>query len=462
MSRDWVDSGRNRQVLTVSQLTRKVRSTLEGQFSKVWIEGEISNYRPHGSGHHYFTLKDEGAQISCVLFRGQARHLNFRLSDGQRVQARGDVSVYEARGQYQLIVQWLQPQGIGDLQARFEELKRKLDAEGLFAPERKRPLPSFPRTIAVVTSPTGAAIRDILNVLKRRAPWINVIVFPVAVQGAGAENGIAAAIRTLSTHGEIRDRIDTVIVGRGGGSLEDLWNFNEEIVARAIDECPIPVISAVGHEIDFTIADFVADLRAPTPSAAAELAVPDGMELRERLRESERRLEGRAESVLEALSQRLSLTRRTLMAHEPRSAVENANQRIDHLADRMEGVLVGSLDRERLMLVQAGRLVESWDPDPLLSRLREQLQVAGRRLDSTLSGRQGEMVERLARLGDSLRTLSPEGVLRRGFSMTLDGDGNAITNVEQVKEGDRVRTRLAAGEFVSVVESGAEKDPEGA
>jgi len=459
MSRNWGDSGRKRQVLTVSQLTRAVRSVLEGQFSKVWIEGEISNYRAHGSGHHYFTLKDEGAQISCVLFRGQARHLNFQPSDGQRVQAQGNVSVYEARGQYQLIVQWLQPKGMGDLQARFEALKRKLDAEGLFDPAIKQPLPSFPHTIAVVTSPTGAAIRDILNVLKRRAPWVNVMVYPVAVQGSGAEHGIAAAIRALSDNDSLRDQIDMVIVGRGGGGLEDLWNFNEEVVARAIYECPLPIISAVGHEIDFTIADFVADLRAPTPSAAAELAVPDGSELRERLQDSRRRLEDRMASTLETLNQRLRLTRRTLVAHEPRSAVENAIQRIDHLADRMEGVMASHVDRQRLILAQVGRLIESWDPEPELARFGERIEAAHRRLESVVAARQGERLERLARAGDSLRALSPEGVLSRGFSMTLDAAGTPIMDVHKVKSGDQVRTRLAVGEFESIVTSSDKKKP---
>ena len=275
-------------VLSVWELTRSIRSLLESEVGTVWVEGEISNYRRQSSGHQYFTLKDERSQLPCVLFRGSNNLLTGpALADGLHVQARGEVTVYELRGQYQMIVQAVQPRGVGALQARFEALKRRLDAEGLFDAARKKPLPGFPVAVGIVTSPTGAALQDMLNILKRRAPWLRVVVHPVRVQGAGASLEIAEAIREFNlwaegaggpTHAG-RPVVDLIVVARGGGSIEDLWEFNEEIVARAIAASGLPVVSAVGHEIDFTIADFAADLRAPTPSAAAELIAPDTAEL---------------------------------------------------------------------------------------------------------------------------------------------------------------------------------------
>src|SRR5437667_657874 len=273
------------KVFTVSELTRNIRGTLETKFGAVWVQGEISNYKLHPSGHQYFTLKDQRAQISCVIWRDTMAPLRKPLADGAQVQVYGTVTVFEARGQYQLNVQILQPRGVGLLQAKFEALKRKLEAEGLFAVERKRPLPKFPRRIGVVTSPSGAAIRDILNVLKRRAPWLEILINPVRVQGTGAATEIAVAIRELATPNEHWQPLDLIVVARGGGSMEDLWEFNEEIVARTIVDISVPIVSAIGHEIDFTITDFVADLRAPTPSAAAELIVADIVDLQRRIGE---------------------------------------------------------------------------------------------------------------------------------------------------------------------------------
>src|SRR5438105_7212556 len=271
------------KVLSVSELTRSIRSTLETKFRAVWVQGEISNYKLYPSGHQYFTLKDQRAQISCVIWRDTMAPPRQPLVDGAQVQVYGTVTVFEARGQYQLSVQILQPRGVGLLQAKFEALKRKLEAEGLFAPERKRSLPKFPRRIGIVTSPSGAAIRDMLNVLCRRAPWLQILINPVRVQGTGAAQEIAVAIRDLATPNSNWQPLDLIVVTRGGGSIEDLWEFNEEIVARAIFNSAVPIVSAVGHEIDFTICDFVADLRAPTPSAAAELIAPDVSELQRRI-----------------------------------------------------------------------------------------------------------------------------------------------------------------------------------
>src|ERR1700757_2501889 len=309
------------KIFTVSQLTRSIRSTLETKFGAVWVQGEISNYKLHPSGHQYFTLKDQRAQISCVIWRDTMAPLRKPLVDGAQVQVYGTVTVFEARGQYQLNVQILQPRGVGLLQAKFEALKRKLEAEGLFASERKRPLPKFPRRIGIVTSPSGAAIRDMLNVLRRRAPWLQILINPVRVQGAGAAQEIAVAIRELAMPNVNWQPLDLIVVTRGGGSIEDLWEFNEEIVARAIFHSALPIVSAVGHEIDFTISDFVADLRAPTPSAAAELIVPDIIDL-------QRQIDG----CTRALSRQLL------------SRVRDAQQRLDHARETLQRCLVHKLD----------------------------------------------------------------------------------------------------------------------
>src|SRR5881296_1430995 len=304
------------KVFTVSELTRSIRGTLEAKFDAIWVQGEISNYKQHASGHQYFTLKDQRAQIACVIWRDAMAPLRQPLVDGVQVQVYGTVTVFEARGQYQLNVQILQPRGLGLLQAKFEALKRKLETEGLFAQERKRPLPKFPRRIGIITSPTGAAIHDMLNVLCRRAPWLQILINPVRVQGAGAAQEIAVAIREFALPSEAFAPVDLIVVTRGGGSIEDLWEFNEEIVARAVFHSALPVISAVGHEIDFTICDFVADLRAPTPSAAAELIVPNVADL-------ERRLDGCTRAL----------------AHQLLNRVRDAQQRLDHTREILQRCL---------------------------------------------------------------------------------------------------------------------------
>src|SRR5881396_1558355 len=307
------------KIFTVGELTRQIRGALETKFGAVWVQGEISNYKLHPSGHQYFTLKDQRAQISCVIWRDTMAPLRQPLVDGAQVQVYGMVTVFEARGQYQLNVQILQPRGIGLLQAKFEALKRKLEAEGLFAEERKRPLPKFPRRIGIITSPTGAAIRDMLNVLRRRAPWLQILISPVCVQGTGAAQEIAVAIRELAMPNENWQPLDLIVVTRGGGSIEDLWEFNEEIVARAIFHSAVPIVSAVGHEIDFTICDFVADLRAPTPSAAAELIVPDVIDLQRQIDRWARTLGCHVLKRIRDAQQRVDQTRDTLqrcLAHK--------------------------------------------------------------------------------------------------------------------------------------------------
>src|SRR6266446_6809267 len=307
------------KIFTVAELTRQIRGTLETKFGAVWVQGEISNYKLHPSGHQYFTLKDQRAQIACVIWRDAMLSPRQPLVDGTQVQVYGTVTVFEARGQYQLNVQILQPHGVGLLQVKFEALKRKLDAEGLFAPGRKRPLPKFPRRIGIVTSPSGAAIRDMLNVLRRRAPWLQILINPVRVQGTGAAQEIAVAIRELAMPSDYWQPLDLIVVTRGGGSIEDLWEFNEEIVARAIFHSAVPVVSAVGHEIDFTICDFVADFRAPTPSAAAELIVPDVIDLQRQIDRCARTLGRQLLNRVRDAQQRLDHTRDTLqrcLAHK--------------------------------------------------------------------------------------------------------------------------------------------------
>src|SRR5216110_1964370 len=316
------------KIFTVSELTRNIRGTLETKFGAVWVQGEISNYKMHPSGHQYFTLKDQRAQISCVIWRDTIAPPRQPLVDGTQVQVYGTVTVFEARGQYQLNVQILQPRGVGLLQAKFEALKRKLEAEGLFAQERKRPLPKFPHRVGIVTSPSGAAVRDILNVLRRRAPWLQILINPVRVQGTGAAQEIAVAIREFAMPNELFPPVDLIVVTRGGGSIEDLWEFNEEIVARAIFHSAVPIVSAIGHEIDFTICDFVADLRAPTPSAAAELIVPDVADLQRqidrctralarqllnRVREAQQRLDHARETLQRCLAHRIDSYKRSLL-----------------------------------------------------------------------------------------------------------------------------------------------------
>src|SRR5881409_1454831 len=326
------------KVFTVSELTRSIRGTLETKFRAVWVQGEISNYKLHPSGHQYFTLKDQRAQIGCVIWRDTMAPVRQPLADGAQVQVYGTVTVFEARGQYQLNVQILQPRGMGLLQAKFEALKRKLEAEGLFAAERKRPLPKFPRRIGIVTSPSGAAIRDMVNVLRRRAPWLQILINPVRVQGTGAAQEIAVAIRELATPNEAFATVDLIVVTRGGGSIEDLWEFNEEIVARAIFHSAIPVVSAVGHEIDFTISDFVADVRAATPSAAAEIITEGAFASRQFVAEASDWMAQRIHRRLEREEENFRQWTQRLLRLHPRRRL---NEKLQLLDDLQTGLLRG-------------------------------------------------------------------------------------------------------------------------
>lgn len=417
----------NPMVFTVTELTKQIRRLIEGNFGSVTVEGELSNVRMPPSGHCYFTIKDEAAQIRGVIWRSDMRALLVVPRDGIRVRVQGALTVYERDGSYQIAVRRLEEAGKGSLQAAFEALKKKLAAEGLFEPDRKRKLPLLPQHIGVVTSPTGAAIRDILNVLRRRFPNLHVVIAPARVQGAGAADEIAAAIDLLN-----RQRVvEVMIVGRGGGSLEDLWCFNEEIVARAIARSDIPVISAVGHETDFTICDFVADLRAPTPSAAAEIVVGRKDEFLEALRNHSRLMTRLLQhSLLEAKS-RFKAASRSYVFREPGNAARVYRQRLD----RLQAQTRHALERQ----FRSGQQ----QTDDLAVRMTHSLKLVFAR-----------RVQQVHGLERQLNAFNPLAVLKRGYSITLNAEGRAIRRVQEVKPGDRVLTRVGEGEFTSEVTHG--------
>jgi exodeoxyribonuclease VII large subunit len=439
------------KILSVAELTRAIRGTLETKFGAVWVQGEISNYKLHPSGHQYFTLKDQRAQISCVIFRNAMAPLREPIADGAQVQVYGNVSVFEARGQYQLSVQILQPRGLGLLQAKFEALKRKLEAEGLFAAERKRPLPRFPRRIGIVTSPSGAAIRDLLNVLQRRAPWLQILINPVRVQGAGASAEIAVAIRELATPSASWAAVDLIIVARGGGSLEDLWAFNEDIVARVIASVDVPIVSAIGHEIDFTICDFVADLRAPTPSAAAELIVPDIIDLRRRIDELAGCLQKCLRGFLEHQKTRLRFLSERTLARELLKRMHDAQQQIDLSREALHRHMAHKLDSLRRSLLHIAGVLQSRSPARELFVRRNRFADLQRRLVGLPSQVMERARDRFRGVEGILRVLGPEATLRRGYSITTDERGKVIRTITSVEPRMRIHTRLSDGEFDSTV-----------
>ena len=404
----------DRRVYHVSEITRAIKSQLEDLFPAVWVEGEISNFKAHDSGHFYFSLKDAEAQLSCVMWRGRNQNLPFRPADGMKVLAFGDLTVYERQGRYQLDVIRMQPACLGELQQAFEELKRRLDAEGLFDPAHKKSIPPMPMRIGVVTSPTGAALRDITSIVRRRFPVAQLILAPVRVQGEGAADEIAGALDSFNRWGQV----DVIILGRGGGSLEDLWAFNEEVVARAVFDSKIPVISAVGHEIDFTICDFVADLRAPTPSAAAELVVPDREDLLAGIRQMENRLLRGYKNRLNGIAERLDALRRSHGLRRPQDRIREYRFRLDDLSRTLFSCADHSLKSKRLVL---------------------------------------------ERFGGILRSLSPDSVLRRGYSITtrMPG-GEIITRAALLSGGDAIGIRFADGTVYGRVDAHGSAEKENA
>jgi exodeoxyribonuclease VII large subunit len=439
-------------ILTVSELTRVVREVLEGRIGEVWVEGEISNYRKQSSGHHYFTLKDDRAQLACVMFaRSYGAQTRMPLADGMQVQVYGQVTVYEARGQYQLIIRLLQPKGQGVLQAKFEALKQKLQAEGLFDPDRKRSLPKFPRRVALVTSPTGAAVQDMINILRRRSPWLSILICPVRVQGEGAALEISRTIDYVSSRA-VELKLDVMIVGRGGGNLEDLWEFNEEIVARSIFRSRIPVISAVGHEIDFTIADFVADRRAPTPSAAAEIVAPDIVALQRELISRSSALDRLVRQALEIRQIRLQRLADMPYLRDPRRLIFERQQRVDQLEMRLVQFGKSVFQQRRARIEKIRIFLSAFRPDRLLQAKRAELAALGMRLGRSLAANVEFRKNRVTELANVIRLLGPQQTLERGYSITLDAKGNVIRSVQDMATGDRIQTKLTDGTAKSVVE----------
>lgn len=435
-------------VYTVAQLNREARLLLEQGFPPLWVTGEISNLARPASGHVYFSLKDEQAQVRCAMFRSAGRTLRVRPENGQQVLALARISLYEARGDYQLIIEHLEPAGDGLLLRRLEELKQRLAAEGLFDERRKQPLPSLPRRIGIITSPSGAAVRDILNILRRRFPAIPVVIYPVPVQGEQARTAIAAALRTAAARGEC----DVLILARGGGSLEDLWAFNEEVVARAIYECPVPVVSGVGHEIDFTIADFVADVRAPTPSGAAELVAPDWREWLRRARLLEHRGALAARRVVEwAAARSETLSRRLLRTH-PGFILRQRSQRLDEIQERLGAAARRAVGLRRLQVAHAVARLRSATPRALLLRRMDELARRQTQLVSAASARLAAGTNRLALAVASLQAFSPLRTLERGYAIVTDpASGRVVRRATELEPGQSVATRLGEGSFEATV-----------
>jgi exodeoxyribonuclease VII large subunit len=440
-------------VYTVSRLNREARGLVEGALGSIWLEGEISNFARPASGHWYFSLKDEAAQVRCAMFRQRNAGLGMLPAEGMQVLVRARASVYEPRGDFQLIVDHLEEAGEGELRRRFEQLKRQLAAQGLFDLARKRALPRLPRAIGVVTSPSGAAIRDILQVLKRRFPAIPVILYPSPVQGPGAAAEIAAAIKVASDRAEV----DVLLVGRGGGSLEDLWAFNEESVARAIVACSMPVVSAVGHEVDVTIADLAADLRAPTPSAAAELVVPDKSEWLRSLAVTQSRLAGAWRRQRGQRREALEWARRRLSQLHPALLIEEQFQRLDELEGRLGAAMRGQLRLKSHGLAARRAELVSLSPQLLLGGLGQRLAVSGARLRAALAARIEMAHSRYLATARALHAVSPLATLERGYAIVLRAaDDQIVTSAVQAPPGTELRLQLSRGGLRARVTRSAE------
>jgi exodeoxyribonuclease VII large subunit len=439
-----------RDIYSVSRLNREARDLLENAFGLVWVEGEVSNLSCPSSGHRYFSLKDAGAQISCALFRNRGGRAGLRVEEGMQVLARGRVSLYEPRGGYQLIIEHLEESGDGALRRAFEQLKQRLYAEGLFDAAHKRPLPALARRVGVVTSPSGAAIRDVLTVFRRRFPLTEIIVYPTLVQGEGAAARIEQAIRTADRRAEC----DVVLLTRGGGSLEDLWPFNEERVARAVFDCTLPVVSAIGHEIDVVITDFVADRRAPTPSAAAELLSPDAADLDRTLAQARLRLERAQHKQLQHAGERLTWLGRRLDQQHPRRHLAQQGQRIDELEQRLRRAAVHRFAqcRARLQALQARLLQQT--PRHRLARLGQHVELLLQRLRHATGRALEQSRGRLALAGRALDTVSPLATLERGYSITFDrATGRVLRDAAALAPGVQLDTRLRTGRVFSTVDA---------
>jgi exodeoxyribonuclease VII large subunit len=447
---DRDDSAPERDVYSVSRLNQEARLLLEQGFPRIWLEGELSNVSRPSSGHLYFTLKDARAQIRAAMFRSRNQAIRFRPEEGLQVLVRGRISLYEPRGDYQLIVDQMEEAGDGALRRAFEELKRKLDAEGLFDAACKQPLPALPSRIGIITSPSGAAVRDVISVLRRRFPAIPVLIYPVPVQGKEAGGEIANAIRLASRRADC----EVLILTRGGGSLEDLWPFNEEGVARAIHDCRVPLVSAVGHEIDFTIADFVADRRAATPSAAAELVTPDQLEWLARLTQLSARLENRLRQMLSDDQRRLAWLEQRLQQLHPGQYLRQQAQRLDELEQRARLLIEIKFNKLQHNLKELNAKLQHHSPAQLMGRLQLQQDLLAQRLGTAVQGLLAEKRRRLELACRSLDTISPLATLQRGYAIVSRlPERRILRQATSVKAGDRVEARLAEGTLVCTVDA---------
>lgn len=442
-------SSQTSSIFTVSRLNQTVRLLLEQEMGQVWISGEISNFTQPASGHWYFTLKDDTAQVRCAMFRNSNRRVTFRPQHGQQVLVRANITLYEPRGDYQIIAESMQPAGEGLLQQKYEQLKAKLQAEGLFDQQHKQPLPSPAHCVGVITSKTGAALHDILHVLKRRDPSLPVIIYPTAVQGDDAPGQIVRAIELANARGEC----DVLIVGRGGGSLEDLWSFNDERVARAIFASRIPVVSAVGHETDVTIADFVADLRAPTPSAAAEIVSRNQQELLRQIQSAQQRLGMAMDYYLANRSRRFTQIFHRLQQQHPQLRLTRQQTALERLRQRMGFALEARIKQATQRQQRVSQRLSQQNPQPRIHRAQSRIQQLEYRLTENIRSRLSEQRERFGNAVTHLEAVSPLATLARGYTVSTTTNGKVLKKIKQVKAGDIMTTKLEDGWLESEVKS---------
>ena len=441
-----------RQVLTVSELTTRVKRELENSIGQVWVEGEITNLRRQSSGHMYFSIKDASTQLSCVLFRGTRTTQKELIEDGQKVVLQGELTVYEARGQYQLVVRSVEMQGLGALQIKFEKLKASLSEEGLFDAVHKRNFPKIPERVGVVTSLSGAALQDVLHVIRRRQPSLQIVLVDSRVQGKGAELEVVKGIEWLNSWSRT-EPLDLILITRGGGGLEDLWAFNEEVLARSIFSSKVPVISAVGHEIDFTISDFVSDVRAATPSAAAEVITAGAVAIKERLSNTADRLRRLVIRRSEYLQEQLETTTHRLDRCHPRRQLQQKMQRIDELHDDLLRAAHSLWRGNQQKWINLNDRLLRLSPEQVMDRHSERMEQLRDRMKSNLTRRVGFAVQHIAGLSDRLRLLGPDNVVSRGYSITRDMQTGAILrSVNKVQSGHKLKTRVADGEIESTVD----------
>ncbi|HEY0923964.1 exodeoxyribonuclease VII large subunit [Rheinheimera pacifica] len=438
----------NPDIYSVSRLNSEVRLTLELQFQTLWLQGEVSNFVAAASGHWYFSLKDSAAQVKCAMFKMANRNSSFRPQNGQQVLIRARISVYEPRGEYQLLAEFIETAGAGLLKQQFEQLKAQLQAEGLFDPARKKALPAQVQRVGVITSPTGAAVRDIVTVLNRRAPGIEVIVYPSQVQGETA----AAQLRNMLSSAIRRNEVDVLIIGRGGGSLEDLWCFNDEQLCRAVAACPIPIVSAVGHEIDFALTDFVADMRAATPSAAAELVSPDQSHLLDRILQLNNRLLQAQRSRMQQVAPKLLNLSQRLLALHPKRRLQQQQQRLDELQLRLTASAKRAVQAAQQQQLYLDKSLRQLSPAKTLLAHTQHINQLERRLTNAQQLQLKQSKQQLAQLSSQLNTVSPLATLARGYSITFDDKQQVVTSSTQLKAGDKITARLAEGSISAIVD----------